>query len=213
MSTLAELRESAQLLYDIAGSAVLSDPQWDRLLNTGYRKLWAKVVAVLKYFRVTPLSFTLVGTTQTQALPADFREVLRVVSDPGTDNQRILTRYGDRIAQAIWERSYRVEGTNVVVEPAQRSAGSYRLDYIPECPVLAADTDTVDAELAKFEDALVYYAVIAAQTREETDAGGFTALLTSEYADAARWASDQRDAEPDTVDDVRSGSRGWSWGT
>jgi len=210
--TLAAIVDEAQTLYDISGSAVLTTPQWEVLANHGYRKLWATVTAVLKSFRATSQSFTLSGTTQTQALPAGFRETLKVIRDPGTNYAKILTRFGDRTAMTSWERSYRVEGSNLVIEPLRNAAGSYQHLYIPDCPTLSVSVP-VDDELDKFYETIVYYMVVTAMTREESETGGFGALLQEGYKDVKRWAADQRNAEPDPVDDVRGTRRatGWSW--
>jgi hypothetical protein len=217
--TLATLRQRFQTLYDVQGSAVLTATdggEVDQLLNDGYRALWAEVTAVNKDFRVTLLPFTLT-TVQTLSLPSDFREVRYVRRDPGTAQQVFLTRYNARAAQGADQRTYRLQGSLLYIEPLLRAAGSYSLDYGPQCPVLAVGADTLDAELEQFQDFIVYEAVIAALAREESDISQFAAKLNGAGGSdrgirgrVHRWASDQRSADPSLVEDVRGGSS-WRW--
>lgn len=210
--TLATLVDEAQTLYDISGSTVLTTAQWGVLANRGYRRLWGAIVGVHKNFRTTPQNFTLAAGVQTQALPAGYRETRKVIRDPGTPQMKQLTVFGDRIAATSWERSYRVEGSNLVIEPIQNAAGSYQHVYIPTAPTLTALVN-VDDELDQFYEAIVDYMVIVAQGREETDPGAFAATMELTFKDVKRWAADQRNAEPDPVDDVRGTRRalGWVW--
>lgn len=218
---LSELRQRFQTLYDVNGSAVLSvgnGGEIDQLINDGYRALWAEVTAVNKDFRVNVDSFT-IATGQVHALPADFSEVRTVRRDPGTAQQVYLTRYGPKSAANMYDRAYRLADTNLYIEPLVRAPGSYALDYIPQCPFLDASDTMVDAELARFQDFIVYHAVIAALGREESDPSTFFVLMngTPDGKDPGargrvrRWASDQRSADPSMVEDVRRSSAS-TWG-
>lgn len=219
--TLAQLRQRVQTLYDVQGGGVLTSTdggELDQIINDGYRALWAEVTAVNKDFRVNVSSFT-IATGQTQALPADFREVRSVRRDPGTAQQTFLTRYGPRSAAQIYDRTYRLSGSNLYIEPLTRAPGPYALDYVPICPVLSTGASTVDVELEQHQDFIVFYAVIEALGREESDVSAFLVMLngTPDGSDPGargrvkRWASDQRSADPDMVEDVRRGSS-WAWG-
>lgn len=214
-STLAQLRTRLDVLWDVSGSGVLTSPEKNQLINDGYRALWAEVTAVNKTFRVSVLSFTLAAGTQTRALPSTFREVLTVRRDPGLDTQRFLNRYGKRQAAAMYEHSYRIEGTNLVIEPLSRCEGNYALDYVPNVTALAADLDEIDAELDQFQDFIVWFAVVEALAREESDISAFLILLNGTpdgrepgaRGRVRRWASDQRSADPDVVEDVKASRR------
>lgn len=207
--TLAQARAAFQFRYDVAGSLVLSADEQDAMLQSAYRALWAEVVTVHKNFRINVQTFTLT-TAQTQALPADFRDVFLVRLNPGTDQQVILPRFAPRVAARSWERSYRVQGTSLYIEPLQRCAGSYDLLYVPTCPAWANDTDTLDPELDQFQDYVVWRTVIEALAREETDISQMQVLFEAERQRVIRWAQGQRSAEPDTPDDVRFGNA-WTW--
>ncbi len=220
--TITALRQRFQTLYDVEGSTVLTavdGGEVDQLINDGYRALWAEVIAVNKDFRVTPSTFTLAPGTYAQPLPSDFLEVRFVRRDPGTAQQVFLNRFDAKTAGAMNERSYRLQGTNLVIEPIMNAAGFYSLDYVPQCPLLANASPNVDAELNQFQDFIVYHAVIAALGREESDPSTFVLLFDGNPATqdpgargrVRRWASDQRSADPDTVVDVR-GRSAWAWG-
>lgn len=209
---IAELRQRFQTLYDVQGSAVLDSTdggEVDQLINDGYRGLWAEVTGVNKDFRVTVLNFT-IATGQTQALPADFREVRTVRRDPGTTSQIYLTKFGPKSAGNIYDRTYRLQGSSLYIEPLARAPGSYALDYIPQVGKLADATPNVDVELEPFQDFIVYVAVIEAFSREESDASQYLDLLAQARARVRRWAADQRSADPDVPEDVRR-STPWIW--
>jgi hypothetical protein len=219
--TLAQLRQRVQTLYDVQGGGVLTATdggELDQIINDGYRALWAEVTGINKDFRVTPQLFALT-TGQTQALPADFREVRAVRRDPNTAQQVWLNRYGPRSAGQMDERTYRLSGSNLFIEPLLRAAGSYALDYVPTCPVLTTGASVFDVELEQHQDYVVWFAVMEALAREESDISAFLVLMngTPDGKDPGargrvkRWASDQRSADPSMVEDVRRGSS-WAWG-
>jgi len=218
-TSLSTLEQRVQTLFDVSGSTVLSAAELDQFINDAYRKLWAMVVAVNKDFRLTPMPFTFVAGVQAVAFPADFMEIRFVRLNPGTDNQIYLTKFGAKSGSQQFNRTYRPSGANLIIEPLQNCAGSYSLDYIPQPPKLVAGTDTLDAELDQFADFIVYDAAIAALSREETDAGQLVALCYGIPGDpknpgiagrVTRWASDQRAADPDHIEDVRNRST-WLW--
>ena len=168
------------------------------------------VVAINKDFRITPMPFTLVAGVQAVGFPGDFMEIRFVRVDPGTDNQVYLTKFGAKSGSQQWDRTYRPAGSNLVIEPIQRAAGNYSLDYIPQPPALTSGASTLDAELDQFADFLVYHAVMAALAREETPIDQIESILGGIAQRVTRWASDQRSADPDHVEDVRRRST-WTW--
>lgn len=204
--TLATLRNRLQWAYDVAGSAVLSDDEWNQIANDAYRALWARVVGICKDWRVSSDGPFTLTTGQTRALPATYRETFAVLADPGQPQQRALPKLGYRLSMEGWQKSYRLQGSLLYIEPVGRASGTYTHLYIPDVVPLADDADLVDSELEKFEAWLVYYGADFALTREESER-----LYAGEFAladaDVVRWASNQRSAEPDVVDDVRR--RAW----
>lgn len=203
MSTdLSTLRTRAQVLYDVAGTLVLTPDEWTFLLNDAYRKLWRTVVRINKFFRVNIDPFALASTSQTRVLPSDYRETVMVRENPGTETQNILDRMTPRIAAQSWEKSYRLQGTNLYIEPLQRCAGTYDHLYIPQVTELVEEDDTLDAELDQFSAFITYDAANIALAREESSQVYLDEFAKEEQAVIA-WASSQRSAEPDRVEDVR----------
>lgn len=209
-TSLATLRTRSQVLYDVAGSTVLDSDEWDQLINDSYRKLWRTVTRINKNFRVSTDTFTLTAGTQTRALPATYRETLLVRLNPGTDQQEILHRLTPRVAQSNWSRSYELRGSNLLIQPLQRCAGNYDHLYVPNVTALSADADELDAELDQFAEYLVYDTANVALAREESERVYEIDFQRAEK-DVIAWASAQRSAEPDTVEDVRR-SNTWSHG-
>lgn len=209
-ATLNDIRQRFQTLYDVQGSAILDPNEQAQIIGDGYRALWSEVVAVNKSFRVTVETFTLT-TLQYHDLPADFMEVYLVRKDPGTDSQLILPMWPPRIAQRSHERSYRLQGQRLYIEPRQLAPGNYDLLYVPQCPAFGDPDSELDVELDQFQQYIVWYAVIQALAREESPTEQFAAMLAGERERVRRWASDQRSAEPDVPDDVKTGNW-WAWG-
>lgn len=294
-TALSVLRERSRVLYDVAGSQVLDDDEWDQLINDSYRKLWRTVVRINKSFRINTQSFVLgvgansqrsfsvtvtdttsganwafangafasadvgknvspkfdspnqafnldykitdvlsptfvtvdqspadVGTfvvpstgivqvTGGQIVPLrpDYRETYLVRLNPGTAQQAILVRQTPRIAAQSRERSYRIQGPNLVIEPLGRCAGTFDHLYIPNAPVLTDDTDELDAELDQFAEYIPYDVANVALAREESERAYEVDFQRCER-DVVSFASSQRSADPDVVEDVKSRSR-WNW--
>jgi hypothetical protein len=208
--TLAQLRDRVQVLYDISGSAVLSVAQWNTLVNDGIRAMWAIVTRINKDFRVTTVAPFSLTSVPSVALAADFREMRAVRVDPGTQNQVYLQKLSMRNGSQQFARSWRLQGTSLYIEPIQNCAGTYDYVYIPLPPVLVADGDVFDVELEQFQDFVVYHAVVQALAREESDITQAAQVLGTAEAALTGWASDQRAAEPDQIEDVRKRTA-WLW--
>lgn len=134
----SDLVTRCQVLYDVAGSAVLDNDEWIDLINDSYRKLWRTVVRINKAFRVNvdgPFTLT---TVQTRVLPSNYRETLAVRLNPGTVDQVILDRMTIRRATYGFERSFRLQGAALYIEPLIRCAGTYDHLYIPNVTPLVA---------------------------------------------------------------------------
>lgn len=210
-TSLATLRGRVQVKADIASSLTLTNANVNDMINEGYRAMWSDVVDKNPAFRVTQLPFTLTSTQWT-SLPSDFREVFTVQLNPGSSTaMRYLMTEGPKTGSSLYERTYRLEGQRLYIEPLQNCAGSYQLNYVPTCPVLTADGDTLDAELDAFADYVVLYATIAACAFEANDIGpGYVPTFAEWQKRVQRWAANSRMAEPDKVEDVRRRS-GWGW--
>lgn len=202
--TLLGLRERAQVLSDLKGTDFLTSTEWLPLINDGICAVYSEVISVCNTFKVSTSTFTISSTaTPSSALPADFRAVFAVLRDPALSTETRLNRYGARSAGQMTTRSYRIEGRNLIIEPRERSIGSYRLDYNPIPPELAIDADALDVELEQFEDAICLHACVAAMASDQRDISQHAAQLGAAMDRLRSWASLQRSADPDTIEDVR----------
>lgn len=209
---MLNLRERAQVLSDLKTSDFLTIPEWEPVLNDGIRAVYSEVVALCPSFKVSTSNFTITTTaTPSVALPADFRAVYGVVRDPALTSEVRLNRYAPRAAAGRFERSYRIDGRNLVIEPRAQSLGTYRLDYTPAAVELVNDGDLMDAELEMFEDAVVLHAVCSALASDQRDYSQQAALLGAAMDRVRAWAGNARSSDPDTVEDVRRGSAFWAW--
>lgn len=215
--TLAQLRGRARVLADMVSTQFLTDTEFNDLVNDGIDALWADVTSVNKDFRINVFPFTLTSTaTNFVAFPGDFREVRTVRRDPGTTNQKILTKLSMRSGSMQAEVSYRLQSTFLYIEPFLNCVATYDMLYVPQSPRLVADGDSFDNELDQFHQYVILYAAIEALGKEESDAQAatFLAMLDPEgdgkkgiRGKVMRWAADQRSADPDQVEDVRGSRR------
>lgn len=205
-TTLLQLRDGAKIHANKQSTPFLTDTEWTNLINKGYRALWQDVVAIDPSFRVsTEASYALTGSANAHTLPADFMEVSSVRRDPDTTREVYLTPGGVRFPRT--ELTYRLQGTLLFIEPLERSAGTYKLRYIPQAPVLTNDGDTMDAELEQFREYIELKAAIFALASEESSITELAALLGDEVARVKRWASRRRSYDGDVVEDVRPRGR------
>ena len=157
-TSLATLRGRVQVKADVASSLTFTNAQVNDVINEAYRAMWSDVIDKNPAFRVTASALTLTNG-QTTNLPSDFRSVFTVQLNPGsTTAMRYLTVQGPKTGSQTFEKTYRLQGSQLWIEPLQNCAGSYQLNYNPACPVLTADGDTLDAELDAFADYVVLYA-------------------------------------------------------
>lgn len=210
-TALSVLRGRVYTKADIRYSVTFQSADIDDVINEGYRALWADVLDKNPAFRVTQLPFTL-SAVQYVSLPSDFRSVFTVQLNPGSSTaMRYLTAQGPKVASQQYERTYRLEGQRLYIEPLQNFAGSYQLNYNPTCPVLTADADQLDAELDAFADYITLYAAWQLADIEGNDtAEKLGAHYQMWQQKAQRWAANARQAEPDRVEDVRRRT-GWGW--
>lgn len=203
--TLAQLRARAQVISDCYR---FTTAEWNDLINDGIRALYSDVVAANPDFRVSGSNFSITSTaTPSASLPADFRQERAVVLDFGLTTQVYLPRFTMRDGQVSFDRSYRLEGTTIVVEPRERSIGSYRLLYVPTPPTIASDGTNLDSELEQFQDVIILHAAMLAMTSEETDISQVAVQLGKAMERVRPWASSLRSVDRATVEDKRAYGR------
>lgn len=211
--TRDQLQERAEAIADQPPSTsdtFVTYSQASDWVNDGIRALYDDVIDVNPDFRVTPGSTQAITdiTANYFALPADFRSVRAIMSDPGTTYRDVLPRYQMRAGiRDLLRRSYRIQGSSIYIEPAERSVGNYQLLYNPIAPVLADGNDVLDSELEQFQDVIVLHAAVMMLTKNEWDISSVGAQLAIAKQRAQRWARNARTVDPPSVEDVRSPPR------
>jgi hypothetical protein len=215
--TVASIISDAQTISDIGLSSFLSPAEWLGLANDAYRALWNAVIAANPDFRVSNQSFTITNTASpVAALPADYFDTRAVIRDYGLQSEEILLKETFRASRRENKRSYRIDGTNVVIEPYQMSAGNYTHRYNPDAPVLDALAST-DAELGRFAEFLKLHIAVKARIKDESPSDSLMDTLwgvpgrrRGAIDDVREWAAGKRSADPDKPEDVRPRRRrGW----
>lgn len=217
--TAASLIANTQLKSDIRTGSFINSAEWLTLVNDGYKALWHAVMGANPDFRITDQAVSITNTaTPTQALPSDYLATRVVIRDYGLQSEEILDSMPLRVSRRGLKRSYRIDGTNLVIEPYQLSAGTYTHRYNPECPVMASNGST-DAELGRFSNFIELHAAIAARIIDEDASDSLTLELWGNPGrqqrgvidDVRDWAKSKRTADPVLVEDVRPrGRRSWN---
>lgn len=215
--TVASLIADAQTISDIGLSSFISSAEWLTFVNDAYRALWATVLAANPDFRVSNQTVTITNTATPQAaLPSDFLDTRAVIRDFGLQSEEILDREQFRTARRGNRRCYRVDGTNLVIEPYQLSVGSYTHRYNPDAPTLIS-SDSTDAELGRFSEFLKLHVAVKARIKDESPSDSLMDALWGQPGrkrgavdDVREWAAGKRAADPDKPEDVRPRRvRGW----
>jgi len=215
--TVASLITDAQTLSDIGLSSFISSAEWLTLINDAYRALWSAVIDANPDFRITNQAFSIADVTSPQvALPSDYMDTRAVIKDLGMQSEEILDRTQYRTGRRKMQRSYRVDGTNLVIEPYQLSVGNYTHRYNPDAPTLAPH-DSTDVELGRFSEFLKLHVAVKARIKDESPSDSLMDALWGQpgrkrgAVDAVReWAAGKRSADPDVPEDIRPRRRrGW----
>ena len=161
-TTLAQLRAGAQKLADYTADDDFIDKEtWNGWINDAVKELHKLVVNANRDSYFATLDFELT-TSNVYALPSDFYSIRGLTLNPDRSNRSTVHKFtfGDRnsfagYAADAWavpnytpERRYRVVSRKqLIVEPKERSAGLYRLYYVP-APTSLAEPVTVNFNIA-----------------------------------------------------------------
>lgn len=214
-TTRSTLAAMARQYADMEHSAFVSDAELSRYLQDSYGELYDLLVSKHQdYFVEGPVEFSVADGANTYALPADFYKLLGVdlslgggrwrEMDPFNFNERNVE--GERTYNGIAPRvRYRVLGDALHIVPADKAPGAYRLWYVANCPVLAGDSDELDATSDKWREYVIVDAAIKMLSKEESDVSVLMAkkaMLTKRIEDSAASRDAGRSAR---VQDVRRG--------
>ncbi len=204
-ATAAQLITSAQVAANAQVGGAWSNADWTLAIERAYEALWFYICGINSAFRLTTFAFTLSGGSQTQALPADFMEAYKVVKDPNTANRVTIERSSDERIDSI-QRTYRLEGNSLIIEPLELAGGTYQLRYCPTVTPMAGGS--MDLELGQFREYVELMAAIAYLDAEESDSKIQQARLGIVSARVATWAARSRSSGQAVPRDVRSRWRG-----
>lgn len=186
MSTCADLETRARARADQANSSLVSTAEGYQYVNAAYRELYDLVVAQFQDWFITfGTAFTLTGGTQalsTQGLPANLLYLVEVEKDPNTGLRRPVPAFS-RKQHPAWlvpilgtggiTPWYRMEGPDLIIEPYESAAGTYRIIYVPSEGWTngGASGDQVNGYLERWVDYAIIRAAIMYRDKEETDPG------------------------------------------
>lgn len=174
--------------------------EWDAAINKAVTAFYVDCAAVNNAWRVTPLPFSVTAqATPYTTLPADFANVFKVTKDPYSSNRTPVYRSGD---ERPCERTYRVEGTKLWLDPLELAVGDYELRYNP-LPVILTPVVNLDVELAPHREYFELHAAIKALVSEESSPTALMALFKVCQQRAQTWAQGQRSSDPARPRDVR----------
>lgn len=206
--TLAQIRTQAQQIADMENSGFVSDSEWLRIINQGYRQVYNLLVNVNEDYFTTTTEFT-ITSGNTEPLPSDFYK-LRGVDYKLGENRWIrvqIFNHADRNLRTLpsssdvnW-RYYRIYGGNIHIQPNLQANGTYRLWYVPTLTELAADGDTV-VDLLMFEDYIAYWAARQALVKEESSTVAVNQMLQKLETDIRNNAVNRDSGMAETIADA-----------
>jgi len=187
--TLSQLRLRARQQADMEFSKLSDDPEVDQYINDSAAEYYDLVVAQdPDYFlNPTPFAISLVAGTDTYGLPADFYKLRGVDTqlsatanqwvtlEPFNWKQRNLYNWAPvnwNILGVANVKYHLIGETNGVDQikfiPPSLTSQSVRVWYVPACPTLVAETDSING-VNGWDEYIVVDAAIKLLQKEESD--------------------------------------------
>ena len=211
--TLSSLQEQSRQRADLEDSNFISDSELTGYINSSYAELYDVLVTAFVDYYLTSSELS-IATGNSIPLPSDFYKLRGVDYKLSTTDWVNLYKYNferrnsqnrDTIRTFKGEptRQYRLQGSNLVIEPEDQAIGDYRLWYVPVYTKLVATTDTLDG-VNGYEEYIVIDAAIKMGIKEETDVQGLMvqkAQILKRITDAAA----ERDiGQPEVIADTQT---------
>lgn len=168
-TTLLQLRTRVRQRTDNEGpSEFVTDTELNQLINSAYQELYALLARESLHRSESVSTITATGADD-YAVPTGLLGIIGVYRTYDLDKvplERFPDKFrpGGRTGDALM---YRVSGTRLVLYP-KPSSGTYDVVYIPTCPVLTVDADSVEGVVG-WEEFIVIDAAINVLAKEESN--------------------------------------------
>lgn len=200
-TTLAQLVTGSRTAANAQVDGAWSTTEWEDAVNRAVEAFWVDCLAVNQTLRVSSSTLTITTTaTPSASLPATFMSALRVIKDVGTPQQIEIFRAGSESQDG--ERTFRIEGSTLYIDPFERAIGVYQLSYNPLPTPLSAVVD-LDAELSQHREYFQLHAAIQYLSSEQSSISDLAPQFAICKGRAETWAARQRSSQPSKIRDVR----------
>lgn len=211
-------------------SQFVTDAEVTAYLNWGLSALDDLMVTLYEDYKISEIQETITSSIDgynSFNLPADFLKARAMDRQFGGGVWHTMQRVGlparnrgngaFSILVAQQARNYRVQGTQVIVEPWQQAAGTYKLTYIPRFVPLANPSDTLPdyMDLQSWCQFAVIDAVIKILTKQDMDASQWQSQKSDLFQRITTAASVRDAGPPMSAEDWNGGSDrggGYGWG-
>lgn len=171
----SEIRDRVEALVDDESNVLLTEAQYNVLIDESYAWLWDKLIESGIYPDVATHDISTTSGTEYALATRNYRVLMvHYQSDSNTwlklrpINIEDLTHFLNTDAQYA-TRYLLVGDDNVHLLPAPPSGQTYRVWYVPSPAKLTQDTDTIDG-VNGWEMLIVYDVAIKARIRDRIDA-------------------------------------------
>lgn len=171
VNTLALLRTAAQQEADKESDPHIGTPEWNRRVNEGYRSLWNLVRSENEDFFLEKVSATVASATNnflSVTLGNNRLRQLWYVTGSTPDDWERVRRWN--LEERPIDRMYKVLGGTVYIYPSTLAVGTYTVWREPVFTELAADVDTIHANLIEWAEYIYLYAALGGRGKEDSDA-------------------------------------------
>jgi hypothetical protein len=212
-ATLSDLQTRARQRSDMVNSSFISDAELLSMINSSYAELYDLMVQTYEDYYITSSTFTLTSSDSgVEALPTDFSKLKGVDYSVGGDyislypynwNTRNDRQYNRRV-RTDYNRTYKILGSNLRIEPRDNATGDYQLWYIPSFTPLVSTTDIVDSQMTRngWEEYIVVDVAIKMLAKEESNTAHLVAEKKALKQRLAAAAGDRDADQPEYVSDV-----------
>lgn len=210
INTLALLRTAAKEEADKENDPHISDTEWRRRINEGYRSLWSLVRSENEEWFVSKVTATCVSASNNVlnvALSGQRLRALWYVTGSGPDDYERVRRWN--MEEIPDQRSYKIMGSGVIyIYPSSLAVGTYTMWREQAFLELVADGDTIDGTLLDWAEYIYLYAAVGGKGKEESDASLLGQRLGRLEKEILAFVSDLDASEPARVVNV-SPAREW----